>query len=39
VRPPLIPPAARGVARITELMTEGAKYLSPADGFTVGGKR
>ncbi|CAM3907527.1 4-hydroxy-tetrahydrodipicolinate synthase [Kibdelosporangium persicum] len=35
VRPPLIPPTGPGLARITELMTEGAKYLSPAEGFTV----
>lgn len=39
VRPPLISPTGRGIARITELMAEGAKYLSPADGFTVAGKR
>ena len=37
VRPPLIPPTEQGVARIIELMAAGASYLSPVEGFTVGG--
>ncbi|WP_410674234.1 4-hydroxy-tetrahydrodipicolinate synthase [Amycolatopsis sp. cmx-4-68] len=38
VRPPLIPPTETGVGRIKDFLAEGAKYLSPADGFTVKGK-
>ena len=37
VRPPLVPPSASAIARIGDLMAEGAKYLSPAEGFTVQG--
>ncbi|MFG1647096.1 4-hydroxy-tetrahydrodipicolinate synthase [Amycolatopsis sp. NPDC049252] len=38
VRPPLLPPSEAGLARIKDLMAEGAKYLSPTEGFTVEGK-
>jgi 4-hydroxy-tetrahydrodipicolinate synthase len=38
VRLPLITPTEHGVARIKDLMAEGEKYLSPAEGFTVEGK-
>ncbi|WP_410632426.1 4-hydroxy-tetrahydrodipicolinate synthase [Amycolatopsis sp. cmx-4-83] len=38
VRPPLITPTESGIARIKDFMAEGAQYLSPAEGFTVGGK-
>jgi len=38
VRPPLITPTDTGIARIEELLTEGAPYLSPVEGFTVGEK-
>ncbi len=38
VRPPLLPPSEAGVARIKDFLAEGAKYLSPAEGFTVEGK-
>ena len=37
VRPPLVPPSASAIARIGDLMAEGAKYLSPTEGFTVQG--
>ncbi|MBE1494586.1 4-hydroxy-tetrahydrodipicolinate synthase [Amycolatopsis lexingtonensis] len=39
VRPPLITPTESGVARIKDLMAEGAPYLSPVEGFTVEGKQ
>ncbi len=38
VRPPLITPTDAGIAQIKKLMTAGADYLSPVDGFTVGGR-
>ncbi|MFJ1759268.1 4-hydroxy-tetrahydrodipicolinate synthase [Amycolatopsis sp. NPDC088138] len=38
VRPPLLPPSEAGLARIKDFMAEGAKYLSPTEGFTVEGK-
>ncbi|MEV6443116.1 4-hydroxy-tetrahydrodipicolinate synthase [Amycolatopsis sp. NPDC051716] len=38
VRPPLIPPTDAGVARIKDLMAEGAQYLSPVEGFSLEGK-
>ena len=38
VRPPLITPTDAGIAQIKKLMTAGEQYLSPVEGFTVGGK-
>ncbi|MDT7800918.1 MAG: 4-hydroxy-tetrahydrodipicolinate synthase [Actinomycetota bacterium] len=38
VRPPLLPPSEAGLARIKDFTAEGAKYLSPTEGFTVEGK-
>ncbi|MGW4059822.1 4-hydroxy-tetrahydrodipicolinate synthase [Amycolatopsis sp. NPDC004747] len=38
VRPPLIPPTEAGLARIKDLMAEGARYLSPVEGFSLEGK-
>ncbi|MET8995884.1 4-hydroxy-tetrahydrodipicolinate synthase [Amycolatopsis sp. NPDC004169] len=38
VRPPLIPPTEAGLARIKDLMAEGAQYLSPVEGFSPEGK-
>ncbi|MEA5367026.1 4-hydroxy-tetrahydrodipicolinate synthase [Amycolatopsis sp., V23-08] len=38
VRPPLLPPSEAGLARIKDFMAEGAKYLSPTEGFTMEGK-
>ena len=37
VRPPLITPTDAGIAQIKKLMTAGEQYLSPVEGFTVGG--
>lgn len=37
VRPPLITPTDAGIAQIKKLMTAGDQYLSPVEGFTVGG--
>ena len=37
VRPPLIPPTEAGLVKIKQLMAEGERYLSPADGFTTAG--
>jgi 4-hydroxy-tetrahydrodipicolinate synthase len=36
VRPPLVPPSDAGLATIRALLAEGASYLSPVDGFTIG---
>jgi 4-hydroxy-tetrahydrodipicolinate synthase len=38
VRPPLLSPSEAGLVRIKDFMADGAKYLSPVEGFTVGGK-
>lgn len=38
VRPPLITPTDAGIAQIKKLMAAGEQYLSPVEGFTVGGK-
>ena len=38
VRPPLITPTDTGLVKIRQLMEDGARYLSPVDGFTIGGK-
>lgn len=38
VRPPLISPTDAGLKKIKQLLAEGERYLSPVDGFTVGGK-
>ena len=38
VRPPLITPTDAGIEKITALMNAGEKYLSPVEGFTLGGK-
>jgi 4-hydroxy-tetrahydrodipicolinate synthase len=38
VRPPLIPPTDAGLTKIKKLLAEGEQYLTPASGFTVGGK-
>jgi 4-hydroxy-tetrahydrodipicolinate synthase len=35
VRSPLIEPTDAGLVKIKQLMAEGEKYLTPADGFTV----
>jgi 4-hydroxy-tetrahydrodipicolinate synthase len=35
VRPPLITPTPGGIAKMTELLAAGEKYLSPTDGFTM----
>ena len=35
VRPPLITPTDAGLVRIKQLLAEGERYLSPADGFTA----
>ena len=37
VRPPLITPTDAGIDKIKTLMAAGEQYLSPVDGFTVGG--
>ncbi|AHH99383.1 2,4-dihydroxyhept-2-ene-1,7-dioic acid aldolase [Kutzneria viridogrisea] len=37
VRPPLITPTEPGRQRITTLLAQGEQYLTPVDGFTVGG--
>ena len=37
VRPPLITPTERGLAKIQALLSEGSKYLSSTEGFTVKG--
>jgi 4-hydroxy-tetrahydrodipicolinate synthase len=37
VRPPLITPTDAGLTRIEALLAAGAQYLSPVDGFTLGG--
>jgi 4-hydroxy-tetrahydrodipicolinate synthase len=36
VRPPLIAPGDAGLTAIRALLAEGASYLSPVDGFTIG---
>lgn len=38
VRPPLITPTDTGVTRIKDLLAQGEKYLTPADGFTMEAK-
>jgi 4-hydroxy-tetrahydrodipicolinate synthase len=38
VRPPLIGPTPSGLDRIKSLLTEGATYLSPTEGFALEGK-
>jgi 4-hydroxy-tetrahydrodipicolinate synthase len=37
VRPPLIEPTDAGLVKIRQLMSEGERYLSPVEGYTVGG--
>jgi 4-hydroxy-tetrahydrodipicolinate synthase len=39
VRPPLIGPTEPGLSRIRQLLSQGERYLSPADGFILGGDR
>jgi 4-hydroxy-tetrahydrodipicolinate synthase len=38
VRPPLITPTDAGISQIKAFMAAGEQYLSPVDGFTIGGK-
>ena len=38
VRPPLIAPSQASLATIRALLAEGERYLSPVDGFTLGGR-
>ena len=38
VRPPLITPTDAGIDKIKTLMAAGQQYLSPVDGFMIGGK-
>jgi 4-hydroxy-tetrahydrodipicolinate synthase len=37
VRPPLIGPTEPGLLRIRQLLSQGERYLSPTDGFILGG--
>ena len=37
VRPPLISPTDAGIATIRTLLSDGSQYLSPVDGFAIGG--
>jgi 4-hydroxy-tetrahydrodipicolinate synthase len=36
VRPPLVAPSDAGLTTIRALLAEGASYLSPVEGFTIG---
>ena len=36
VRPPLIEPTDAGLVKIRQLLSEGERYLSPVEGYTVG---